>query len=157
MQYVADRRGQFVWSVLVMVRAWLVEGKPEGSRLLPRFESWSRMVGGILDVAGVPGLLGNRDDMEDTMDAATMAWAEFVSLWWSYHESREVTTQDLWPIVQSHDALLEGLDLGVGNEQSQRTRLGIQVQNHRDRIFSGRRICAAGRLHGGRRWRLTQL
>ena len=157
MQYVADHRGQFVWSVLVMVRAWLAAGKPEGTRLLPRFEAWSRVVGGILDVVGVPGLLGNRDDMENAMDASTMAWAEFVSLWWSYHGSGEVTIQDLWPVVQSHDALLEGLDLGAGNEQSQRTRLGTQIRRHRDRIFSGRRICAAGHLHGGRRWRLTEL
>jgi hypothetical protein len=40
-----------------MVIAWICAGKPYHGRRLPSFESWSEVVGGVLEVAGIVGFL----------------------------------------------------------------------------------------------------
>ncbi|WP_409074609.1 DUF3854 domain-containing protein [Micromonospora chalcea] len=54
-------RAALVRAVLVLVRAWFAAGQPAPSRRLSfgSFTEWERMVGGIIDHAGVPGFLGN--------------------------------------------------------------------------------------------------
>jgi len=48
-------RAELVRAVLVLVRAWLAAGRPQSSARFGGFESWTGLIGGILDVAGVHG------------------------------------------------------------------------------------------------------
>src|SRR5262249_7584717 len=54
-------RAQLVWAALTLCRAWIVAGKPAGKQKLGMFEGWVETMGGILDVAGVRGLLTNAE------------------------------------------------------------------------------------------------
>src|SRR5262249_30785828 len=62
--WVRENRPSLVSALLVLARAWVAAGRPLGTRTLGRFESWSRVLGGILDVAGVTGLLSDRDEFD---------------------------------------------------------------------------------------------
>lgn len=44
-------------AALTLVRAWLEAGQPAASGNAHRYTDWSRVMGGILEVAGIPGFL----------------------------------------------------------------------------------------------------
>ena len=60
--WVREHRGELLWSLLTIARAWFVAGKPEGFvETLGGFESWAKIDGGILAHAGIPAFLQNLD------------------------------------------------------------------------------------------------
>ncbi len=67
--WVRENRGLLVRAALVLVQAWIAAGRPRCSARLGSFESWAAVLGGILQVAGVPGFLGNTDDFYESSDA----------------------------------------------------------------------------------------
>src|SRR6516164_6851097 len=57
LKWAKENRGQLVWAALTLARAWIAAGRPAGTEVLGMFEAWTDVIGGILGVAGVPGLL----------------------------------------------------------------------------------------------------
>ncbi len=86
------------------------------------------------------------------------AFRAFVAVWWERHGEKEMTVKELWDIAVSEDTL----DLGKGQEQSQKTRLGKLLSDNRDRVFTlGTsesttlvRIQRGETIHRARRWSL---
>jgi hypothetical protein len=60
-------RAALVRAALILVRAWFAAGRPAPPRRLSfgSFTEWERMVGGIIDHAGVPGFLDNLKSWRD--------------------------------------------------------------------------------------------
>jgi hypothetical protein len=152
--WVAEQRGQLVWAALTLVRAWLAGGRPAGKATRGGFESWSRVIGGVLGVAGVPGFLENTNDFYDRADAESITWRAFVSAWWAEKQDAHVTVKELWPLLQSDESL--DLGLGDGSERSQKTRLGKRLANMRDRRFGEFTIIGAGTSQNAGVWRLLR-
>lgn len=72
-----EHRAELLSAVLVLIRAWHVAGRPSGPDNFGSFEQWSRMVGGIVTNAGVPGFLeGRREWLEHSNETVDM---------WSMH------------------------------------------------------------------------
>ncbi len=79
-----ENRPLLVHALVLLVRAWMAEGRPEFTgRVLGSFESWSRVIGGILLVAGVMGCLANTEDMYARADGRGREWREFIKAWWT--------------------------------------------------------------------------
>lgn len=155
--WVAEHRGELVWAALTIGRAWLTAGRPEWKGpVLGMFEGWSRVMGGVLAVAGVGGFLGNLEDFYEASDVEGAAWREFVARWWEVHGEHEVTVSALWPLVAPVEGDPLDLGLGDGKEQAQKTRLGRLIAAARDRQFNGLRITAAGTFRRAVRWRLVK-
>ena len=130
--WVRENRGRLVWSALVLVRRWLAAGQPEPQCLrLGMYEPWTRVIGGILAAAGIPGFLGNLDHLYDDADEEGNAWRGFLSAWWEKFSGREVKSADLFEIASEMD----GLRLGDGSEQSRRVKLGVAIRHQRDRVY----------------------
>jgi putative DNA primase/helicase len=131
-------RGDLVRAALIVVRAWIVAGKPvEDGRRLGSFEDWSDIMRGILTVAQVPGFLGNLPEFYARADQEGAAWRAFVAAWWTKFRDTEVGVADLWKLLDTGEALL---DLGKGSDRAQKTRLGYQLQKTRDRRFGGLKV-----------------
>ena len=81
-RWTTDNRGTLVWAVLTLIQAWVVAGKPEGKVTLAGFEPWSHVMGGICDVAGVPGFLGDRAAVKDLVEDSASILTPFINLWW---------------------------------------------------------------------------
>jgi hypothetical protein len=128
-KWTLDNRGLLVWAALTLVRAWIAAGRPVGETKLGMFECWSEVMGGILLVAGVPGLLSNAAAFYDESDTEGEAWRAFLASWWERFGDRETTVKELWHIDDG------SLELGDKSEQSQRSRLGKLLTQHRDRVF----------------------
>lgn len=119
------------------------------------FDEWAKVMGGILDVAGIGGFLGNLEQFYEDSDAEGKGWRMFVAAWWNDFGDSEKGVADLLPLAGD-------LNLGDGKERSQQTRLGIQLRNNRDRVFElqdGQRLRVerGGEVRGAAQFRLRRL
>ncbi len=93
LEYVTGERGHLLWAALILARNWWASGCPAPSvRPLGGFEDWTRVIGGILEFAGINGFLGNTRDLYDQMDSSTPEWEGFLRLW---HQDPELGEGEL--------------------------------------------------------------
>jgi hypothetical protein len=69
MTWVRANRPRLVAACLTLCQAWIAAGKPRGARTIGSFENWAHVVGGVLEVASIPGFLGNLDEMMEASDS----------------------------------------------------------------------------------------
>lgn len=136
--WVNDHRHELVWALLVLVRHWIAEGRPAWKgRLLGSFESWCRIVGGVLEAAGIYGFLENRDELYRQVDAETEEWRTFVSVWWERFSSEPVKASDLLALAMEQELLPSVFETARDNASPRAlsTRMGKALGQHRDRRF----------------------
>jgi hypothetical protein len=154
LKWVKENRGRLVWAALTLVRAWIAAGRPPGTQVLGMFEAWVATLGGILDVAGVPGLLANVKEFRQSAADTAAEWRAFVTAWWQKHGGEKVGVCELFDLAVDQK-LLDGV-LGDKGERSQRTRLGVAMGKAADRVFGEYRVERAGEDHKRRQvYRLT--
>jgi hypothetical protein len=79
--WVRANRPALLRALLIMARAWWVAGCPAPSvKPWGSFEDYSRVVGGILEHAGVTGFLANRQEFREAADDERSEWALFLSM-----------------------------------------------------------------------------
>jgi len=79
LEWVRDNRGLILANILTVVRAWVNAGKPEFTDIiLGNYERWCRVAGGIITVMGIPGFLGNIQEMYKQADVDTPQWSRFL-------------------------------------------------------------------------------
>lgn len=80
--WVLEHRDFLVYMILVMFRSWIIAGKPKSKTpLMGSFETWSEVIGGILEYAGVNGFLGNKQKLENEMNTERDEWLTFATAW----------------------------------------------------------------------------
>lgn len=132
-RWAQEHRGELIWACLVLARAWQAAGCPRGSGSLGMYEDWAAVVGGIHEVAGIPGFLGNLSAFYAVNDADRQAWIVFLAAWWERFGSRPVSVSELLPVSQE---VQPPLPLREGTERSQQTQLGVLLSRQRDRRFA---------------------
>lgn len=140
--WVRANRAQLVSACLSFIRAWLEAGQPRGTATLGRFEHWAGVIGGILEVAAIPGLLGGRERLHTQADAETQEWLAFVHVWNGAYGGAPVVAKDLLALAVQHDLLVD-LRAGRGQLAAQQ-RLGHALRTRADRVVGNWRIRRAG-------------
>jgi hypothetical protein len=146
--WVKEHRGTLLWAVLTLVRAWIAAGRPKGTKTLGMFESWAEVMGGVLDVAGIPGLLANAQEFRRAATDQADEWRAFVTAWWAKYAQQSVGVLQLYELAKEQ-CLLDGV-LGDKEGHSQRTRLGWGLRKARERVFGAYRIEYRGEDHSDR-------
>jgi hypothetical protein len=146
-------RAALVRAACTLIQAWLAAGRPPGRHTLGSYEAWARVMGGILDVAGVDGFLANLDEVYATATAALDALRALAEVWWDTHGPTPVGVAALYQLVQTHELGL--LDAARNDEHSRRTRLGRLLRDSRGRVVGHWRIERAGTRSGAVQWRLS--
>ena len=147
-RWAREKRSRLVWAILVLIQAWIHAGCPEpDGRVLGGYEQWSRVIGGILQVAAIPGFLENRAAFNAAANAEHEEWRRFLKAWSKRFGKRPTTVGQLNELCE-RKSLLEGVR-GDGSDRSKVTRLGQRLLQHRDRFFGDYQItiCDA-RSHG---------
>lgn len=156
MIWVRANRARLVAACLTLCQAWTSAGRPPDARSLGSFETWSQTLGGILHVAGVPGFLGNLDEVMEASDSEGGTWRAFIQLWWDRFGSAEVSVSDLIGFARDAEA---SLPISAKNEHGLKVALGAAFTKLRDRAFrtSDRLVhLRQGKLlHNSQRWRLA--
>ena len=96
MIWVRANRARLVAACLTLCQAWIAAGRPRGTRTIGSYENWAQVLGGVLEVAGIEGFLGNLDEMMEASDGEGAVWRSFVSAWWDRFGTAEVGTNDLY-------------------------------------------------------------
>jgi len=148
-EWAEENRSALVHAALVLVQAWIAAGQPLHSTRLGSFERWSGVMGGVLAVAGVPGFLGNLNELYESADTDGQMWREFTGAWWETYHDEPKKVADLNQFCEERD--LMNSVRGEGSARSQQTRLGKALGVKRDRVFNGlaiKRITQGEKKHG---------
>ncbi len=83
--YVSDHRGELLWAALTLIKAWVVNGMPRPEKVphMASYGEWVRVLGGVLENAGVSTFLGN-EDQKDAVAAINEAEGinNLIAVWW---------------------------------------------------------------------------
>jgi hypothetical protein len=97
---------------------------------------------GILYVAGIPGLISNREPLYTTVDTETQEWTAICASWYSAHGEHPITARDVLTVIKSSASLL---DLWAGRSAlAAQQRVGHALKARRDRVYGAYQI-----RHGG--------
>ena len=91
-----ENRARLLWAVQTLIGHWFACGCPDGKPVLPSFERWSRVMGGVLGAAGVEGFLGNVKNLRTQRDDGTEAERAFVQEWFHRFRDKEVVVDDIY-------------------------------------------------------------
>jgi len=147
-------RSHLIWACLTLIQSWISAGRPQANIIpLGSFEEWTKVMGGILEHAEIPGFLGNIIEFYDTADTESGMWREFVNTWWDTFKDEKVKISDIFSIAEK----IDGFDLGKGaTARAQKTALGMKLKKMRDRIFDDKKICMAGVYRNAIMWKLVK-
>lgn len=132
--WASKNRPRLVNAALVLIQAWLAAGCPRGGRRLGSFEGWAAVMGGVLDVVGVPGFLEDLEEVYRHADEQGEAWRAFTSTWWEHFGPAPTYVSELLSLCETEDLLMSVR--GDGNPKSQQSRLGRALRRSRDRVYS---------------------
>jgi DNA primase len=134
-EWAMANRSALVHAALTLIQAWVAAGRPLYTRRLGSFEKWSEVMGGILEVAGIPGFLGNLNELYAAADTDGQMWREFTGAWWEVYREQPKRVSELNQLCEDRD--LMATVRGDGGPRSQHTRLGKALGVKRDRVFNG--------------------
>jgi hypothetical protein len=134
-RWVTRNRGEILWALYVLVRAWVSAGRPGFTgQVLASFEDWSRVVGGVLEHAGFKGFLGNRPAIEVNVDEGS-GEPDFARAWYETHGEDPVLAKQLAQLAYTHLGI-EGKHGGYADERV----VGRVLGKLRDRVIDGYEI-----------------
>lgn len=152
-KHARENRPYLVWAALVLIQHWVASGRPRARKLMGSFEDWSAIMGGILQAAGVEGLLTRDTDESSVVDSGREDWTAFTRLWWEQFKDARVVADNLRAVA---------FDLGMSfskekTDERERQALGIELSRQRGRIYDGLRVTYAGKFHNKSTWKLTKV
>lgn len=150
-QYIAQNRGEVQAAILTLVRAWLEAGRPNRAKKVSRFPAWERVIGGILENAGVSGFLENHKDARENTDPVTNAWRGFIEAWHSAHGENFKTVKELLETPDGDD--LKG---AIGEKDPARV-FGDQLRARKNKVIRGCKIIQEEPRGRVNRWRLMPI
>ena len=152
--WASTNRGHIIGALLVLAQVWITRGRPAPKvRPLGSFESWSVVVGGILECAGIKGFLGNISELYDRADDDGRRWRLFVETWWEKFADQEMKVAELLPIATE-------LDLALGRAEKDHARsitLGKRLAARRDQVLGEYQITQSGTSRRAVLWRLSKV
>jgi len=153
--WVRKNYGELRRAALILVKSWLAAGKPPAEVIpIGSFESWSKVIGGILQCAGIDGFLGNILEFFEIANNDDVAWRALVKAWWDKFKDVPVRVSDIYPLAKE----IEGFYLGKNdNERAQQTSLGMNLKRRKDRIYDGYRITLSMITPSVANWRLIRV
>jgi hypothetical protein len=156
-KWALKNRGRLLGAVLTLARAWFTAGCPNpATPILGGFEEWCRIVGGILEHAGIEGFLGNLDEFYRDADPSFPQWVAFLSGLLVLMPKGRFKSADVLPLLREDAAFRATLpdELGEHDSPSFQKRLGKALQKragrrHGDRVL---RVVNAGSNQGVTVW-----
>lgn len=143
-EFVTKERPKLLAAAITLIRAWLDKGMPAYTgKPLGSYEAWTRVIGGILETAGVPGFLSNRAELFEKADPERESWAAFLEAWWNKFRDARCGIADIFSLAIEHN-LIDGKE---GHERSERIIFGKALRSKTARVFGVYRFMEDGTLH----------
>lgn len=177
-EWVAQNRIALLEALLTIAQAWIDAGRPNGKKVMGSYEAWTRIVGGIMDVAGWgDDLLGNREAIRSTKAPDKEPLKEFVEAWKEkYGSGVEVGMRKLFYLAASAPPVAPGATVSAYEQldrdkylglladhlngttaESQRRSLGKYLGRVANQVISGYKIRNVRRSNGDTLWQLDAI
>ncbi len=150
-EWAAEHRAELITACLTLARAWFAAGRPEPDQAFNfgSFETWQKVVGGILHVAGIGGFLANVKEWRAESDFEHQHWVLHLQWLERTFSTGQFTcamaTERLRRDAQAEhphgmtDTAIEGYPRLLGQEYAKQ----------RDRLVEGLRLVKCeGKAHG---------
>ncbi len=149
LEWVDEHRGDLIRAACILIQHWIVEGRPAWSGTpLGSYESWSRVIGGILEAAGIKGFLENHRELVQSFDFESQALCGFTEKWGQKFNSA-VTASDLLPIAMDSGVNLKGSD-----DRALNVSLGMKLSQLRGQVIGDYTVVRADQSQGVSLWKL---
>jgi len=145
--WTAAHRGELIGACLTLGQAWVHEGmpaRPPGPGF-GMFEEWADTLGGVFAVIGVPGFLGNREQLRADVDEDTATQKAFLAGWWGCFGERVVATRDLLETAKTHP-----LPITAKDEHGTLIKLGHVIRSMVDKPYRLENVTVTVRRATGR-------
>ena len=154
--FIRHNRPQVCGALLTLVRAWQEANSPNyAGPNRCRFPEWAQVIGGILDVAQVPGFLDNLDAMRAAlMSGEGDEWAGFAARWLEEHGESYMSAKELLPLLGHFPDLCAQVG---GTVAPTPMKLARVLARKRDRIFGGIKIESGPRIANQTIWRTKKV
>ncbi len=134
-EWAIENRASLVWAALTLIQHWVAQGRPAWKgQPVASFERWSRVMGGILQAAGIPGFGTNESTFRRERNVRGNAWQLVVCEWWERFKDNHVSGGQVWGLTL--DLGVDG-DLGLhdGRIRDPRVAFGLALRAQRGRQF----------------------
>ena len=128
-----EHRSELVRAVLVIVKHWLVKGRPAGNKTLGSFEVWATTMGGILRHAGVRGFLEDTQEFYQAADYEAGEWRALVTAWHEQYQTAPVAPSTLLALAEAQH--LVPFACAGPTEQARLVKFGKALATLRGRRF----------------------
>ena len=119
-EWVTGNRGEFVWAILILARAWIISGRqPFREISLGGFSDWAKTGGGILTNAGISGFIGNTEELYEFSSEEDLEWESFLLDLHDRYCGRGVRIRDLSDDLQSDLRLAALIPITIDNPFNQ--------------------------------------
>ncbi|OAT82234.1 CHC2 zinc finger domain-containing protein [Desulfotomaculum copahuensis] len=157
-KYVNENRGSLLAAIYTIARAWIHAGRPEPVNAPPMgsFEDWRRVVGGILEFAGVTGFLQNSKEIYENAEV-NEGLEDLVEALYQRLNGGLASTKQIQRLIEYESDLRDVLpDWLDPSERGFTRKLGRVLARKVDVIFSnGYRLERAGISHKTQQWKIT--
>lgn len=157
--WVTEKRGDIIAAVLTLCRSWVrTRGPvPPDIPVIGSFEAWSKVIGGILQHAGIAGFLGNLDEMWDDADSEGEEWEAFFERWFELWQDEPRTVSSIVEYLRNVDihntiehqfqsVLPESVAESWSRPVSFTRKLGNELKHRNGRVFnSGLKLKKGGK------------
>jgi len=148
-EWAFENRGELLWAALVLIRAWVEQGRPPGPQSMASYESWAKTIGGIFQVAGIPGFLEAQKDRRIDSDDSASQWEAFLKSIDENLGGQDFGVNDLkWVVDPEHASFNGELLQGVLTKETKGERskqLGWRLKQNEDRVYGRYQLVMAGR------------
>lgn len=156
-----EHRAELLSAVLVLIRSWHLAGRPAGPGTFGSFEQWSRMVGGILANAGVPGFLDGLTEWRGATNATVDAWASHLEWLASSFKDRSFKAQEAAERLAraGADAMLPTTERSMASPEASASysqKLGMVYHHRQDQAHGGLTLERVGKHRGHTLWVVRQ-
>jgi hypothetical protein len=150
--HVKEHRAALLAALLTLARSWHCAGCPPSTvKPLGSFEAWTRTIGGILEHAGIPGFLGNANELYEQSDDESVQWEGFLQACLEAFGDAAVTSADVAHRLVSDMSLQNSLpdflaDARASGKGDFKKLLGKALRKRADRQYGddGLHITRAG-------------
>jgi hypothetical protein len=104
MKWVQENRADLVDACLTIVMSWINAGRPAWQgQPLGSFEEFSKVMGGILQNAGIEGFMTDMDYQKDSVNSDTEQVRDLIQEWWKTNQNANLTATQIVEIANVAD------------------------------------------------------
>lgn len=156
-EWTREHRAELLRAALTLIRAWFVAGRPASLRgaSFGSFETWGRMVGGILAVAQQPGFLDNLQVWRSESDFDSQWWAEHLAWLADQFCAQVFSTSEVRSKALGSEGFRPPPYLDDPTDRGYSRKLGQAYARIAGRVFDGLRIIKVGQVNHTGQWRVV--